>query len=81
MRFNANAERKFMRGWLRDYLKRHNGLKQILFRCYSYCKGTRVSDSGNGNVVENRGARMLNVNINISGNGNSIIIGEDAHLF
>lgn len=80
MGFRANAERVFMRGWLRDYLKRHNGLKRMLFRCYSYCKGTRVSDSGNGNVVENRGARMLNVNISISGNDNSIIIGEDAHL-
>ncbi len=69
-----------MRGWLRDYLNRHKEFKRILFRCYSYCKGMRVADSGSGNVVENCGALMRNVKISISGNDNSIIVGEDARL-
>ncbi len=69
-----------MRGWLRDYLNRHKELKRILFRCYSYCKGMRVADAGSGNIVENRGALMRNVKISISGNDNSIIIGEDVRL-
>lgn len=69
-----------MRGRLRDYAKRHKGVLRFLFRCYSYCIGTRVLNSGNGNVVKNCGALMRNVTIDIRGNGNSIIIGEVARL-
>lgn len=65
---------------MREYLKRHRNLKQKLFRWYSSWKGMKISDSGTGNIIENHGALMRNVNINISGNGNSIIIGEDTHL-